>query len=215
MKIQWLGHACFRIESATGTTVLTDPYDESVPYKAPEGPADVVLVTHDHFDHNAVGRVQGSPAVVRGTAEKTVHGITFRGIPAYHDTEGGRKRGRDVIFRFTLDDIVIAHFGDLGHTLTDEQRRPLHEVELAFLPVGGHFTIGAKEAVDVAKMLPNLKVLIPMHYRTEAIPDWPIRPVDEFLAACPFPANQLEKSEVELSRAELPAQREVWVLRHA
>ncbi len=215
VKIQWLGHACFRIESATGTVIITDPYDESVPYKPPEGPADVVLVTHDHFDHNAVSRVHGSPEVIRGTAEQSAHGITFRGIPAFHDAEGGRKRGRDVIFRFTVDDVVLAHLGDLGHTLTDEQRKPLQGVELAFLPVGGHFTIGAKEAVDVAKMLPHLKVLIPMHYRTEAIPDWPIRPLDDFLAACPFPVTQLEGSAVELSRADLPARREVWVLHHA
>ncbi len=215
MRIQWLGHACFRIESAEGKIILIDPYDESVPYKAPQGPADVVLVTHDHFDHNAVGRVPGTPTVVRGTAEQTAQGITFRGIPAFHDTEGGRKRGRDVIFRFELDGVVLAHFGDLGHTLTEEQRKPLQEVEIAFLPVGGQFTIGAKEAVDVAKMLPSLKVVFPMHYRTDAIPDWPIRPLEEFLEVNPFPAKQLESSEVELTRDDLPPQREVWVLKHA
>ncbi|MFO8034240.1 MAG: MBL fold metallo-hydrolase [Candidatus Bipolaricaulota bacterium] len=215
VKIRWLGHACFRIESADGTVLLTDPYDESVPYKPPEGPAHVVLVTHEHFDHNAVDRVQGSPEVIRGTGEQSAHGITFRGIPAFHDAEGGRQRGHDVIFRFTLDDVVLAHFGDLGHSLTDEQRKPLEEVEVAFLPVGGHFTIGAKEAVDVAKALPNLKVLIPMHYRTDAIPDWPIRPLDEFLAASPFAVTQLKKPEVELSRVELPRRPEVWVLHHA
>jgi len=215
VKVRWLGHACFRIETAQGTTIITDPFDESVPYPAPEGPAQIVLVTHDHFDHNAVDRVQGSPQVIRGTGQQEAHGITVRGIPAFHDTEGGRKRGRDVIFRFAVEDIVVAHFGDLGHTLTDEQRRPLQDVELAFLPVGGHFTIGAQEAVRVAKMLPKLKVLIPMHYRTDAIPDWPIRPVDEFVEASPFPVQRQDTAEVELSRENLPARPEVWVLNHA
>lgn len=215
MKIQWLGHACFRIESAEGVGVLIDPYDESVPYPAPEGPAQIVLVTHEHFDHNAVERVSGSPEVIRGMAERTLHGISFRGIPAFHDTEGGRKRGRDVIFRFEVDGIVLAHFGDLGHTLNNEQSKPLQEVEVALIPVGGHFTIGPKEALAVAKALPNLKIVIPMHYRTEAIPDWPIQPLDDFLEVCPFPIQKLEGSEVAITRAELPDRREVWVLQHA
>lgn len=215
MKLQWIGHACFRIEGSDGTAILTDPYDESVPYKAPEGPAHIVTVSHEHFDHNAVGRVKGRPEVVRGIGEKTVRGISFRGIAAYHDQKGGRDRGQDVIFRFTVDGIGLAHFGDLGHTLNAEQLKPLQDVEVALLPVGGHFTIGAKEAVELVKSLPRLKVVVPMHFRTEVLKDWPIRPVEEFLAQLDLPVKRLGKGPVEITRANLPATKEVWVLDYA
>lgn len=215
MKLQWIGHACFRIETSDGTVILTDPYDESVPYTAPEGPAHIVTVSHDHFDHNAVARVKGSPAVVRGIGEQTVGGITFRGIPAFHDTKGGRDRGQDVIFKFTVDGVVLAHFGDLGHTLNTEQLKFLGDVELALLPVGGHFTIGAKEAATVVRSLPRLRIVVPMHYRTEAVKDWPIRPVDEFLSEVNLPTKQIKKSEVEITPSKLPPSKEVWVLNYA
>jgi len=215
VKLQWIGHACFRIETSDGTVIITDPYEEKVPYKAPEGPAHIVTVSHDHFDHNAVERVKGSPQVVRGIGEQTVRGITFRGIPAFHDQKGGRDRGQDVIFRFAADGVTLAHFGDLGHTLNAEQLRPLQDVEVALLPVGGHFTIGAKEASEVVRSLPKLKVVIPMHYRTEVVKDWPIRPVEEFLDEVGLPIVRLEKSEVKIIPDVLPATKEVWVLNYA
>ncbi len=215
MKLKWIGHACFRIEASDGTVIITDPYEEKVPYKAPEGPAHIVTVSHDHFDHNAVGRVEGSPQVVRGIGEQVVCGIAFRGISAFHDTKGGRDRGQNVIFRFAVDGVTLAHFGDLGHTLNAEQLRPLQEVEVALLPVGGHFTIGAKEASEVVRSLPKLKVVIPMHYRTAAVKDWPIRPVDEFLDEAGLPVKRVKKSEVKITPDVLPATKEVWVLNHA
>lgn len=215
LKLTWIGHACFRIEASDGTVIITDPYDESVPYKAPSGPAHIVTVSHDHFDHNAVGRVEGSPAVVRGIGERTVHGIVFRGVSAFHDTKGGRDRGQDVIFKFAVDGVTIAHFGDLGHTLNAEQLRPLGDVEVALLPVGGHFTVGAKAASEVVRSLPKLRIVIPMHYRTEVTKDWPIRPVDEFLDEVGLTIKRVKKAEVTITPAVLPATKEVWVLHHA
>lgn len=215
MKLKWIGHACFRIESSDGTVIITDPYEEKIPYKAPKGPADIVTVSHDHFDHNAVDRVEGSPEVVRGIGERLVRGIPFRGVSAFHDTKGGRDRGQDVIFKFAVDGITLAHFGDLGHTLNAEQLRPLQDVEVALLPVGGHFTVGAKEATEVVRSLPKLRLVIPMHYRTEAVKDWPIRPVDDFLDEVGLPVKQVKNAEVKISPELLPTKKEVWVLDYA
>ncbi len=215
MKLQWIGHACFFIEASDGTTILTDPYGDSVPYKAPEGPAHIVTVSHEHFDHNAVGRVKGTPQVLRGVGEWNIKGIPFRGIAAFHDTKGGRERGQDVIFKFTVDGVTLAHFGDLGHTLNAEQLKFLQDVEVALLPVGGYYTIGPKEAVEVMKSLPKLKIVVPMHFRTEAVKDWPIRPVDEFLAQVDWPVKKMGKGPVDINRATLPTTKEVWVLDYA
>lgn len=215
MKLQWIGHACFRIETSDGTVLIIDPYDESVPYKAPEGPADIVLSTHDHFDHNAVDRVQGNPQVIRGVGEWEVKGIKIRGIPAYHDEKGGKDRGRNTIFRIAADGLVLAHFGDLGHVITAEQQRPLEDTEVALIPVGGYYTIGPKEALETIKLLPNLRVIVPMHYKTELVKDWPIEPVDEFLKLVDFPVKRVGSSEVEITSGALPERKEVWVLEHA
>ena len=99
--------------------------------------------------------------------------------------------------------------------LNAEQQKPLAEVEVALLPVGGHFTIGPREAWEVVRMLPNLRVVIPMHVKTELIKDWPIAPVDDFLAEVKIPVRRLETAEVELKPENLPQEKEVWVLSHA
>ncbi len=214
VKILWYGHACFRITAQDGTTIVTDPYDESVPYKAPEGPAHIVTVSHEHFDHNAVGRVKGNPEVVRGVGEWTIRGIHIRGISSFHDPKGGKERGRNTIFKFVVDGLTLAHLGDLGHTLTAEQLRPLEDVQVLMIPVGGFYTIGPKEAKEVVQGLSGVRVVIPMHYRTEAVKDWPIRPVEEFLEAVDLTVREF-KGEAELAARNLPKEREVWILPHA
>ncbi len=214
MKIRWIGHSCFLITGSDGVKILTDPFDESVPYPFPQEPVDIVTVSHDHFDHAAVGRVQGNPEVVRGVGEHTAKGIAFRGIPSFHDTEGGRKRGRNTIFKFALDGIALAHCGDLGHVITAEQQRPLEDVQVILIPVGGFYTIGPKEAMETIRLLPNLRIIIPMHFKTEAVKDWPIEPVDEFLKVVDLPVKRLDVSEVEISPGDLPEKKEVWVLNY-
>jgi len=214
VKILWYGHACFRITSAEGTVILTDPYDASVPYKAPEGPAHIVTVSHEHFDHNAVDRVKGNPEVLRGVGEWSVRGVHIRGIAAFHDPKGGKERGKNVIFRMVVDKVVLAHFGDLGHTLTAEQLKPLEDVQVALLPVGGFYTIGPKEAKEIVQALSSLRVVIPMHYRTEAVKDWPIRPVQEFLEAVDLTVREF-KGEAEITAENLPRTKEVWILSYA
>lgn len=214
MKILWYGHACFRITAADGTVIITDPYDESVPYKAPVGPAHIVTVSHEHFDHSAVARVQGNPEVVRGVGEWNIRGVSLRGIASFHDQKGGRDRGKNVLFRLVVDRVVLAHLGDLGHTLTAEQLKPLEDVQVAMIPVGGFYTIGPKEAKEVVHALPNLKVVIPMHYRTEVIKDWPIRPVQDFLEAVDLEVQEI-KGEAELTEGSLPKAKEVWVFPYA
>lgn len=214
MKVLWYGHSSFRITTADGTTIVTDPYDPSVPYKAPEGPAHIVTVSHDHFDHNAADRVKGNPQVLKGVGEWTVRGITFRGIAAFHDEDGGKKRGRNVIFRLTVDGVTLAHLGDLGHTLNAEQLKPLADVHVALLPVGGYYTIGPKEAREVIQSLPGLRLTIPMHYKTPLIKDWPIAPVEEFLEEARLPVKEIS-GEVEVNLRNLPTKKEVWVLSYA
>ncbi len=211
MKIKWLGHACFLIEGEKGR-LITDPYDESIPYRPPDFDADVVTVSHDHFDHNAVGRVKGRPTVVRGEGVHSASGIRFQGIASFHDESGGTKRGANTIFAFEIEGIRMAHLGDLGETLSEEQAEVLSDVEVVFIPVGGHYTIGAGEAAALLNRLPSLRVVIPMHYKTDRLgDDFPIAPVENF-AGMVQNIKHIGSSEVALSRESLPAQTEVWIL---
>jgi L-ascorbate metabolism protein UlaG (beta-lactamase superfamily) len=213
VKIVYKGHACFLVDAREGR-VLTDPYDEDVPYDLGIPAADVVTVSHDHGDHNAVHRVAGSPAVFAGVGRSTIRGIPFLGVASFHDEARGSERGDSRIVAFTLEGIRLAHFGDLGTRLDGAQRKALADVEIAFIPVGGLYTIDASRAADVVRSLPRLRVAIPMHYRTDRTADWPIETVEPFLEMMDN-VRRAGSSEVEVSRERLPEALEVWTLDHA
>lgn len=214
MKIKWIGHSCFLIEG-DGMRIITDPYNEQLPYRPPDYTVDIVTVTHEHFDHNAVDRVKGNPTVIRGVGEHTARGITFTGIASFHDEEQGKKRGKNTIFKFMLEGVTLAHFGDLGHRLTDVQTAALADTQVAFIPVGGYFTIGPNEAVDIAKRLSKLRVIFPMHYKTDILgDDFPIAPVENFARRMQN-IKKIGSSEVTLTKESLPERQEVWILDYA
>ncbi len=214
MNIKWIGHSCFLIEGKEGK-VLTDPFNEGIPYHAPDAVVDVVTVSHEHFDHNAVDRVKGNPAIVRGDGPHTAAGISFEGIPSFHDEEKGAKRGKNTIFVFTIEGIRLAHLGDLGQPLTEAQKKALSGVEAMFIPVGGYFTIGPEQALDAIRALPKLKVVFPMHYKTDRLgSDFPIALLDKFTQRVQN-IRKIGRSEVLLSRNTLPGQTEVWILDYA
>jgi len=210
LSVQWLGHACFLVTSSDGTRVLTDPFDESVGYPVPAVQADVVSVSHSHFDHSSVSVVKGSPEVVRNAGESNAAGISFLGVSSYHDDARGGKRGQNVIFVWEMDGMRLAHLGDLGHVLTDDQVAKMGKVDILFIPVGGSFTIDAKQATKTVEQL-SPKLVFPMHYKTDAI-NFPIADVDEFLAG----KDNVEgiKSNSLVVR-ELPEQTKIVVLEYS
>jgi L-ascorbate metabolism protein UlaG (beta-lactamase superfamily) len=214
MKIKWLGHACFLITSDAGVRLITDPYhrEEDLTYGEINESADIVTVSHDHFDHNNVAAVGGKPEVVKKAGTTKVKGIEFKGIPCYHDESGGQERGGNIIFCFQVDEVNICHLGDLGHLLSDEQLAEIGEVDILLIPVGGFFTIDAKAATEVCNRLVP-KLVIPMHYSTDKC-HLAIGGVDEFLQG-KGDVSRLSASELEFKREELPATTKIIVLKSA
>jgi L-ascorbate metabolism protein UlaG (beta-lactamase superfamily) len=143
-----------------------------------------------------------------------VAGLEVTGIASSHDGSGGSQRGPNTIFAFTLEGLRLAHFGDLGAPLDAAQRAALRDVQVLFVPVGGTYTIDAATAADVVRQLPDVRLVFPMHYRTERVADWPIAPVDEFLRTMDN-VRRIESSDVDLTKATLPETLEVWVLEPA
>jgi L-ascorbate metabolism protein UlaG (beta-lactamase superfamily) len=214
MKIKWLGHASFLITSDSGLRVITDPYTRGggITYGQIQEAADIVTVSHKHQDHNNVGVVKGKPTVVDAPGMRNVKGIEFLGIPTYHDEAKGAQRGSNIIFCFTLDGVHVCHLGDLGHELDAEKVKEIGAVDVLLIPVGGFYTIDARQAVGVCEAL-KPRVVIPMHVKTVKC-DYPITGVEDFLKGRKN-VNRLAASETEIRKDKLPAEMETIVLQYA
>lgn len=216
MKVKWLGHSSFIITSDEGIKILTDPYRLGmfgVNYDKIKEAADIVVVTHEHPDHNNVEGVPGNPEVIRGAGTRQAKGIEFRGIASFHDASGGSQRGPNNIFCFTVNGVRLCHLGDLGHTLSDRQLADIGEVDVLLTPMAGNFTLdaaGAHKVVDQIKP----RVVIAMHYKTDKCPTFPVTDVEPFLAGKKN-VKRLDTAEAEFKKNKLPSATEIVVLKHA
>lgn len=163
MDITYLGHSSFKLRGKH-VTVVTDPFGSMVGLPFPKHTsADIVTISHNHEDHNAVGVVEGNPFVVQGAGEYEVKGVGIVGIGVFHDETGGTKRGKNTMYRIELDGMSVVHLGDLGHELSSAQVDSLDGVDILLVPVGGIYTI---DAAGAAKMVSEVEpsIVIPMHY---------------------------------------------------
>lgn len=205
MRIRWYGQSAFLL-TGSEHRVFVDPFGDVSPlaargiefrYPAIGGAeADVLLVTHDHLDHNAVEVVGGKPLVLSkaGRHESPLGEIV--GIASEHDAAAGTERGPNTIFRFGLDGMTVAHLGDFGQPeLRPEQREAIGAVDVLLVPVGGGATIGGAVAAAIVREL-GPRLVVPMHYRTEAVNF--LEPPDEFLETYGVRVERLEKSEAEV-----------------
>lgn len=216
MKITWFGHAAFLISSDSGKKILTDPYEAgsyggALAYNPIEEEADVVTVSHQHADHYHPQGLKGHPEIVTGSGTQTAGGIPFKGISTFHDPSGGRDRGENTVFVFTVDDVTLCHLGDLGHVLSDELASEIGECDVLLVPVGGLYTIDAREATEiVAKLTP--KIVLPMHFKTSKC-GFDIAGVDDFLEGKEN-VERINNFEISVTKADLPTETHIKVLEH-
>lgn len=170
MNIQYYGHSCFKITAKPAgrgqedVSLFIDPFDKAIGLRPPQGQADLVLVTHDHHDHNNVSALKGDPRAIDIPGEYSVKGINIVGIPTFHDESEGKERGRNTVYLIEAEDIRICHMGDLGGDLTAKQYELLNEVDVLMIPIGGKYTLDYKKAAEMARKIePN--VIIPIHYK--------------------------------------------------
>ena len=164
MKIKWLGHSCFLVTLNDGTTLVTDPYDASVGYPPLSVRADVILSSHDHFDHSCFDAVGGKPRIINAAGAYSHQSAKITGIPAFHDDAMGTKRGGNIIFAIEAEGMKIVHLGDLGHMPdTDEQKQALGGVDVMLIPIGGFFTIDTPAAVHLIDAF-KPRCAIAMHF---------------------------------------------------
>ena len=216
MKVKWYGHAAFKLTTAKGVRIILDPYEPgfggALTYGTITDEADLVLTSHDHGDHSYVRDIKGKFTRIEKEGSYDEAGVKIRAIPCFHDPSKGKERGNNLIFVIEADGVKVAHVGDLGHVLDPGTLQKIGPVDLLLLPVGGFYTIDAKEATEVMHAI-KPRLTIPMHYRTEKC-GFPITTVDDFTKG-KKEVKVLNASELEVTSETLPKDAEIVVLKHA
>ena len=177
-NIEWLGHASFRITSKEGKIIYLDPWKLNTGKKA-----DLILITHDHFDHLSVddvakirkpeteivttpdgaGKLTGKIISVQPGEKVTAAGFEVEVVPAYNtrpDRQDYHPKSKNWVgYIVNVDGVRIYHTGDTDVIPEMSGLKP----DIALIPCGGTYTMDAKEAVEAAeKICPRL--VIPMHW---------------------------------------------------
>lgn len=225
ISIRWFGQSFFQIVTGDGTRIVIDPH-LMIEYSRPTCEGDLILISHEHNDHNLIEAVtnldKDKPKIIRGLLTKgkrqdwnkvdeKVKNIRVRTVPSYHDEEEGLKRGKNSMFIIETDGFKIAHLGDLGHALTEEQVKAIGEIDILMIPIGGIFTINGEKAREVVKQLKPRLYVLPMHYGTKVVDT--LQDPEEFLDGQKN-VRKLEQSNVLSIPIDLKLDKPTIVLMH-
>jgi L-ascorbate metabolism protein UlaG (beta-lactamase superfamily) len=212
IEIEWFGHATFQITSSKGTRILADPHGRG-DLRWPALDQHIVTTSHPHGAHSHIWMAKGTPVVLEGLTSggenwqkihTTIRDVAVYSVPAYHDKSQGLQRGKNAIFVFRVDDICIAHLGDLGHHLTPAQLKLLGKIDILLVPVaGGMYTVTPTEAIEVTKQV-NPRIAIPEHY-------WWEGGADRFAAGF-AKVKKLNSAVLQITKQGLPQPTEVVIM---
>lgn len=207
MKIEWLGHSSFKLTESTGVSVVTDPYEEDkVGIKFPKVSADVVTISHNHFDHNCLDALESYNVVVDTVGVNEIDGVEISGFRSYHDEKKGALRGKNIVYRIRMDGVETCHLGDIGEELSPMLAELIGSINILLIPVGGRFTINAEQAKEYVDLLmPD--VVIPMHYMMEGY-HTEFDELDEFLDLFPKKSIEyVEENEIQFDRTDFDGEK--------
>jgi L-ascorbate metabolism protein UlaG (beta-lactamase superfamily) len=206
MEITWYGRACFRLKGKDAT-VITDPCPPSTGFVAGKHDVDLLTISHAHQDHTYRRSISSGLTLTR-PGEYEFHDLLVTGVRTFHDGGGGTERGENVIFAVEVDGVHIAHLGDLGHLLSDEQLSELGPIDVLLVPAGGQTTLTPAEAAEVVAQL-TPKLVIPMHFAVDGgSPD--LLGADKFLHE--MAAEPIRQPKASVTPSSLPEETQVVVL---
>lgn len=188
-----------------GTRIITDPFNEKLGYPMFPRQAEIVTISHQHWDHNAGECIGGAPRVIEGPGRQIIGDIVISGISAWHDTKQGQERGVNTIFSICAEELHVVHLGDLGHVLEHKQIEEIGRTDILLLPVGGKFTVDAERASEIVEQL-QPKLVIPMHYQVSnqfPLLSVALAPLENFI--CRY-EKILKLPALEIEATELPAE---------
>lgn len=212
MIIKWFGHACFKIILKDGKSIMIDPFDETVGYGKIDEKADIVIVSHNHFDHSYTQGIRGEYTLIDSPGTYNKGGIEITGVLLDHDDQQGKQRGKVVVNTIQAEGIRIMHMGDIGVVPDDSFFANAGKIDILMIPVGGVYTIDAKAALQIIeKLSPN--ITIPMHYMTEAS-KLQLKGVHEFtnLAGKEYDISRLGGSSLEITADNLKKRQRIFIM---
>lgn len=167
MLISWLGQCCFLLQDSLGRRILTDPLDlydiDNILSLNPK----LITLSHCHLDTPIRNYKNSKLAIINKDTINHLDFCDISGYLTYHDKNLGIKRGVNYIYKFKFDNLTLCHLGHIGHIPSEEIMSSLRDIDILFIPVGGHFTINGLEA----SMLVNIikpKIVIPMYYKNNS-----------------------------------------------
>src|SRR5262245_55494563 len=189
IKIAWYGQSMFQIVTPKGTKIVLDPHNIEQ-YRITPIKADLVLMSHQHNDHNQIeGVIENhkdkdfkSFNAIKKTGpnnmstdwdliDEKLSDVHFYSVATYHDNDKGLTRGKNGVWVMEIDGLRIAHLGDLGHKLTKEQLKKLGKIDVLMIPVGGVYTLNGLAAMEVVQQINPTRFVLPMHYGTRVFDD--------------------------------------------
>ena len=184
MLMEWIGHSCFYLTTKDGKTIIIDPYDNTIGLKVATKPADIVLITHDHFDHRNQEYIDALPkesTVIEKEGSYEVDGVKITGIPVFHDEEQGKQRGIVITYVIETDGMRLLHMGDVGAMPEPAYFDKIGKIDILMIPVGGFYTVDAKGALNIMDII-HANITIPMHYLTGTLNMTELASAHDFLA---------------------------------
>jgi L-ascorbate metabolism protein UlaG (beta-lactamase superfamily) len=213
MEISWLGHSCFQLRGKH-VTLVTDPFSPQQGSSLRLGKinASIVTISHNHPGHNYAAGIGGNPRIVRGPGEYEISDVLITGVASYHDEKHGREYGRNTIYVIHIDELVICHLGDLGHTLQEEQLEEVADADVLLIPIGGQHTINATQAAEIISQV-EPRIVIPMHYYVNTSQDVhdATNPLDKFCREMGIETMNTQP-KLTVTRTNLPIEMQIVVL---
>ncbi len=222
LHIKYWGHSCFEVWSSdTEYNIVFDPFSEHTARFALNTKARIVLCSHDHADHNAWRRVitEKSVCLIGFVGVREIGEVRVLGVELYHDASLGAIRGKNSAYVVEIGDFVVAHLGDVGHILGEDQiieLLSLGRIDVLFVPVGGKYTIGPNQAVTLIMQL-RPRIVIPMHYRHRMLTNKELRslePIESFIDAASgaFHVSKILDGHISIAPSSMPVTTQIYVL---
>ncbi|MGC9399381.1 MAG: MBL fold metallo-hydrolase [Anaerolineae bacterium] len=205
MEITWYGLGCFRMNERGYPAIVTDPfYNEDVGYELPHLTTEVITLStpldNGHDEVRWTG-MRGKPHVFAGPGEYELGGLFITGLASYRDNKKGAKRGENVIYTYSVNDLTLCHLGDLGHVPSQAQIEAIGPVHVLLISVGVPGGMTPAMASEVISLIePN--IIIPMNYKTPGLKNVQRRTLDRFLKEMgiskekPLPSLKISSSNI-------------------
>lgn len=211
MEITYLGHSSFKLKSKSGLTTIIDPFSpEYVGLPFIKDVADIVVISHDHEDHNNRSAITGpvkrsETFIIDAEGEYEIGGLEIGTMKTYHDKTEGSERGKNLVTIIRDGDLTLCHLGDLGVKLTDSQIERLGDIDVLMVPVGDNFTLNIDDVFNMIKEIqPSL--VIPMHFKAAGMKEGfdSLLSLQSFLDKSKYPLAGEPTHKLKVEESSLP-----------